>query len=601
MPSRSRQLQLSRWRSAPWWLAAGGAIVALVAAVAAAAPADNVRGWLETLSADGHIDDRTWHQIEGRRPWLWLIAAMAAGAAATCVRRRAALRATLAARAAELRTAWHDVGWRWTAARGALLAIIALAALLTVPRLSLGLRVDEAHTLLHSVRASYVRIATDYADPNNHILHSMAARTATLVLGESDPVLRLPAFLFGLATIALLAAAVRRHGGTSAALCVAALVATSYYHVDLCTNARGYTMINAAFAGLLLLVRSTADRAPPVAAWAFATVAALGLFAVPMMAYPLACVVLLAGLRATPRGGAAATTALRRAATAALAGAALAALAYMPAFFVTPSTDDTGVQLAWLAGRETHSLAAAAGLLAELGEQYLYCLPAALRFPALLCFFAGLVRGWPLASAALGGYALVYAATGLAPPMWALPYLFLTAATITGTGIAQVARWTAGGRPLGIILAVAVCGVLAAGQATRAVALRPHVDNPWHLGYLDIDAATAWLAEHLPREDAVLVEAGPLIHARLLRLGMRNPARFLDQARLATAPVAYSIVVSDGNDSTPARRRLRAHGGIEARRLAREAELRALGFAPPEPAAVLPRSRILRWVRSRDR
>ena len=63
---------------------------------------------------------------------------------------------------------------------------------------------DEIVTLTESVRAPFVQIVTSFAGDNHHPLYSVLAHAAVAVFGEEPSALRLPAALFGAATLPLL-------------------------------------------------------------------------------------------------------------------------------------------------------------------------------------------------------------------------------------------------------------------------------------------------------------------------------------------------------------------------------------------------------------
>jgi hypothetical protein len=143
--------------------------------------------------------------------------------------------------------------WAW-------LAGLTLAALaLRLVALDQQLWYDE---MLLAVRWAPLRlweIVTTYTSQNQHMLYSVLARVAMDLFGESNWALRLPAVLFGVATIPALyfcareASAHNRSrleaGGAIArqvtaqreGLLAAALLTVSYHHVWFSQNARGYT------------------------------------------------------------------------------------------------------------------------------------------------------------------------------------------------------------------------------------------------------------------------------------------------------------------------------------------------------------------------
>jgi 4-amino-4-deoxy-L-arabinose transferase-like glycosyltransferase len=79
--------------------------------------------------------------------------------------------------------------------------ILILACVLRVIGLNAGLWYDEIDTLVHYVRPSFFDLITHYPSLNHHVLYSLQAKASILVFGESAWALRLPAFLFGMASI----------------------------------------------------------------------------------------------------------------------------------------------------------------------------------------------------------------------------------------------------------------------------------------------------------------------------------------------------------------------------------------------------------------
>ena len=126
----------------------------------------------------------------------------------------------------------------WTLA-----AILLLAAAVRIVGLDAGLWYDEIFTLTHYVRAPLGQVLTDFSSLNNHMFYSLQAKASVALLGESAWALRLPAMLFGLASLAVLWAIGRERAGRVPTLFALLLLAISYHHVWFSQNARGYTGI----------------------------------------------------------------------------------------------------------------------------------------------------------------------------------------------------------------------------------------------------------------------------------------------------------------------------------------------------------------------
>ncbi len=118
-----------------------------------------------------------------------------------------------------------------------------LAALLRLPGLDSGLWFDEIVTLVESVRLPFRELVAVFPGNNNHPFYSLLAHLSVSTLGEHPWTLRLPAFIFGVASIPALyrlgAAVTSRVESLLAAL----LLAVAYHAVWFSQNARGYTAL----------------------------------------------------------------------------------------------------------------------------------------------------------------------------------------------------------------------------------------------------------------------------------------------------------------------------------------------------------------------
>lgn len=119
--------------------------------------------------------------------------------------------------------------------------IVALGLLLRLPALGEGLWFDEIQTLVEYVRLPLARIVTTFDSQNQHLLYTLSAHAAVAWFGESGWALRLPAVLFGAASLWAVWRFGRLVAAPREALLAAALLAASYHHVWFSQNARGYT------------------------------------------------------------------------------------------------------------------------------------------------------------------------------------------------------------------------------------------------------------------------------------------------------------------------------------------------------------------------
>lgn len=144
-------------------------------------------------------------------------------------------------------------GW-WLAA----LTVVALA--LRLVNLDSGLWIDEIDSLVSSFRPPLSEIVLEFPRDNRHPFYSVLAHLAIMVFGESPWVIRLPAVLFGTATVPLLYLLGARLGSRREAFLAAALLAVSYHHVWFSQNARGYALLGCfAVLGAWLLLKALDD------------------------------------------------------------------------------------------------------------------------------------------------------------------------------------------------------------------------------------------------------------------------------------------------------------------------------------------------------
>jgi hypothetical protein len=145
-------------------------------------------------------------------------------------------------------------------------ALLTGATLLRVVGLDAPLWYDEIVTLTEYARLGVAEITTTYAHTNNHVLYSLLAHGSLALFGESAWSLRLPAMLFGVASVGALYAVGREVTRRREAAFAAVLMAIAYHHVWFSQNARGYTGI--LFFGLAATwVFLRAARGGSVRAW----------------------------------------------------------------------------------------------------------------------------------------------------------------------------------------------------------------------------------------------------------------------------------------------------------------------------------------------
>ncbi|MBL4743049.1 MAG: glycosyltransferase family 39 protein [Cycloclasticus sp.] len=118
-----------------------------------------------------------------------------------------------------------------------------MALLFRVIGLNSGLWLDEIYSVVNQFRLSPVELFTTYVGDNQHPLYAVLASISVAALGEQPWVVRLPALIFGVASIPALYSLGRRVSSHNEALLAAALLAVSYHHVWFSQNARGYSAI----------------------------------------------------------------------------------------------------------------------------------------------------------------------------------------------------------------------------------------------------------------------------------------------------------------------------------------------------------------------
>ncbi|MBW0007262.1 MAG: glycosyltransferase family 39 protein, partial [Sphingomonas sp.] len=126
----------------------------------------------------------------------------------------------------------------------ALLAItIGAAAALRLFGANDQLWFDEIATLLDSVRKPLGVIMTHFPSDNDHVFYSVLAHISVNLGGETPFMLRLPAILFGIASIPLIYTVGTRVTTRFEAVASAMVATVAGYHIWFSQNARGYTML----------------------------------------------------------------------------------------------------------------------------------------------------------------------------------------------------------------------------------------------------------------------------------------------------------------------------------------------------------------------
>lgn len=124
-----------------------------------------------------------------------------------------------------------------------LMAILVVGAAFRLNALGEGLWHDEIAALVNYMRLPAGVIVTTFDSQNQHMLYSLLGRMSLLLFGESAWAMRLPAALFGVASLWAAYWFGTHITARREALIAAAMLAASYHHVWFSQNARGYSAL----------------------------------------------------------------------------------------------------------------------------------------------------------------------------------------------------------------------------------------------------------------------------------------------------------------------------------------------------------------------
>lgn len=262
-------------------------------------PYDLVKSKLDTFAAggDASIFDESWHQVISGRLKVFGAAALLGAILVYLAGKRIDLYFRDVISSAKLlsgKLKQRSLKQALSRERGhyiTLMLLIFLGILVRLYYLNLPLKFDEAGSFLYDALRPVFTIASIYATPNNHILHSMLMRCAYLIFGAAPWALRLPAFISGVLLIPASYAVVRRLVNGSAALIAAGLAASSSLFIEYSVNARGYTLMVLLFLSILYLGSFLQERSDSCLWALLALLAALGIYTIPVMFYPFSIVI----------------------------------------------------------------------------------------------------------------------------------------------------------------------------------------------------------------------------------------------------------------------------------------------------------------------
>lgn len=119
--------------------------------------------------------------------------------------------------------------------------ITSLAFVLRLIKSDSDLWLDEIVSITTSIDSTPLQIIGSYLKSNNHLLNSLLIKVSIAFFGEKEWAARLPAIIFGTATIPVIYWVSRMILSKIASLGVAILLAVSYHHIFFSQNARGYS------------------------------------------------------------------------------------------------------------------------------------------------------------------------------------------------------------------------------------------------------------------------------------------------------------------------------------------------------------------------
>jgi mannosyltransferase len=164
--------------------------------------------------------------------------------------------------------------------RTVIIGLTLLALVLRAWGADSDLWLDEIITLVSDMRDPLIDVITHYRSANQHVLNSVLGNISVYLLGESSWTARLPAMLFGVATIPAFFVLARNVTTRREAFFSGLFLAVSYHHIWFSQNARGYSaMIFFTVVSTNLLLRQLQGRHLSRALdWGFfALISALGM------------------------------------------------------------------------------------------------------------------------------------------------------------------------------------------------------------------------------------------------------------------------------------------------------------------------------------
>ena len=230
----------------------------------------------------------------------------------------------------------HSHRWVYIAL---IVAITVAGAGLRIARLDHPMRGDEAFNFLRFVAGAGPASWLNYESPNNHLLNTLAEVVSTRLLGPGPVAIRLPALLAGVLLIPAGASLARRlFGRFSAGIIAAILISSSSILIEYSINARGYSLVCLATVAMAYFTVGIFENPSQIKQWlGWSAAGVIGLWAVPVMLYPIGLLVcLIIGQLLVVRPAAADVKAMLRRLTLSLAGIGLVSLLlYLPSIYIS--------------------------------------------------------------------------------------------------------------------------------------------------------------------------------------------------------------------------------------------------------------------------
>jgi uncharacterized membrane protein len=391
---------------------------------------------------------------------------------------------------------------------------VAVAVVLRLRWLGEPMRWDEAATFQKYALGSVGHIAETYDRPNNQILYSLLTHFSLDLFGHAVWVVRLVAFVAGIAIVPVSYLVARRLFDPLTGLWAAALIATAAPLVDYSVNGRGYTL-GTLFVLLALWLGARLIEKDSRLDWAgFLLCCVLAVYTVPTMAIGVAIVALWMVLKDR--------RAIAKLAVALAAAAALSLLLYSAA--LGQSGWDAVTPLA----REWGAVTSLAG---DVADNWTRAAPHPLDWLIAAGFAASLFVDWRLAAASaavlLGVVLLGPIAPFVRSWLFLLPLLLIQAAA----GLAWATRKAGVVAPAAAALVLAIALV---ATGLRSTDVPPVTDN-------DI---VALLKQYTPPHEHVLVDryaAAPTHYYYYERFG--DPGLETTAIRSADRATGHIVVV----------------------------------------------------------